>query len=228
MAMISQPISVMVVDDQSIVRKGVKAFLREYDNIAVVAEAADGMKATELMEKLKPDIVLLDLLMPGLDGIETIRKMLAIHPNQRIILLTGDYREDRQMLAFQAGAYGCIRKDADPDELIRSIQKVSRDEPIIAPQLLWKLIRHLAGLETDRPKLGELSEREVEILRYLTLGYTDQKIAEELFLTTVTIRTHISRILRKLGVRNRVEAALYGLRSGLVRLEDTSTSEDIL
>ena len=166
--------------------------------------------------------------MPGLDGIETIKKMLAIQPNQRIILLTGDYREDRQMLAFQAGAYGCIRKDADPDELIRSIQKVSRDEPIIAPQLLWKLIRHLAGVETDRPKLGELSEREVEILRYLTLGYTDQKIAEELFLTTVTIRTHISRILRKLGVRNRVEAALYGLRSGLVRLEDTSTSEDIL
>jgi len=219
---VGQTIRVMVVDDHSIVRKGVKAFLGEYDNIAVVAEAADGLQAIPLVEKLRPDVVILDLLMPGMDGIETVKGMLAIQPNVRIILLTADYREDRAILAIQAGAYGYVRKDASPEELIISIQKVYQGEPTIKPSVVWKILSARAGIQTVKPLHEKLSERETEVLRYLTQGYSDAKIAEKLFLTDVTIRTHVSRIIQKLGVRNRVEAALYSLRFGLVQLEDTS------
>ncbi len=128
MDMIGSPITVMIVDDQATVRKGIKAFLAEYDNICVIAEVADGLQAIAILEKIKPDIVILDLLMPGIDGIETIERMLAKQQDQHIILLTADYRDTQKLLAIQAGASDYVRKDANPTDLIDAIQKVYETE----------------------------------------------------------------------------------------------------
>ena len=219
----NQPIQVLIVDDHAMVRKGLKALLDQYEGIRVIGEAANGLKAIELTERLKPDIVLLDLAMPVMDGIEAIRRIIAIRPSQSIIVLTSYPGDDKLAPAIKAGALGYLVKDAQPEELVQSIRSVCAGEPALNPTIAWRLLRGLSGLETTKRSTEELSERELEVLRLLTLGKTDQQIAKQLVLTEVTIRTHISRILSKLGLKNRVQAALYGVRSGIVSLDETDS-----
>jgi two-component system, NarL family, response regulator LiaR len=216
--MSNQPIRVLILDDHAMVRKGMKAFLNEYEGICVIGEAADGVEGIRLVEQLKPDIVLIDLLMPGMDGIEAIRRMIAVRPEQRIIVLTAYAKEDKILEAVRAGAMGYLVKDVGADELIQSLYNVHSGIPAYNNMVLWRL---LSQKENPEPHQGinELSEREREVLQLLTRGYSDQEIAKQLWLTNVTVRSHISRILSKLGVKNRVQAALYGLRSGFVPLE---------
>ncbi len=216
-----QPIQVLIVDDHNMVRKGIKALLAEYEDISVIGEAANGLKAIELVERLKPDVVLIDLAMPVMEGIEAIKQIIAIQPDQRIIVLTSYAGDDKLIPAIKAGAMGYLVKDAQPEELVQAIRDVSAGEPSLNTALAWKFLRKMSGVEPIKRSAEELSEREVEVLRLLTLGKTDKEIAEQLVLTEVTIRTHISRILTKLGLKNRVQAALYGIRSGLVSLDDT-------
>ena len=227
-ALTSQQIKVMIVDDHKIVRRGIKAFLAEFENICVIGEAANGIEAAAMVENIKPDVILLDLLMPGIDGIETIKRILAIQPNQRIIILTAFIHDDKLPLAIQAGAWGYIKKDAEPEDLLQSIQKVYAGEPAIDPGKAWKILRGMAGIETANPVEKKLTNREIEVLSLLTQGKTDHQIAELLFLTDVTVRTHVSRILMKLGLKNRVQAALYGLRTGVVNLEETRVLDEHL
>lgn len=221
-----QSIQVLVVDDHAMVRKGIKALLEECADIRVIGEAKNGVKAIELVEKLRPDVTLMDLSMPGMDGIEAIQQIIAKNPAERIIVLTSYSGDDKLYPAIKAGAQGYLLKDAQPEELVQSIRNVYAGEPSLNPTITWRLLRGKSGAETTKRTEAELSEREVEVLRLLTKGKTDQEIAKQLVLTDVTIRTHISRILSKLGLQNRVQAALFGIRSGLVSLDETNDQED--
>jgi NarL family two-component system response regulator LiaR len=218
--MASNVIKLMIVDDHAMVRKGMRAFLSEFDDIHVIGEASDGWKAIDLVRQLQPDVVLLDLFMPGLDGIETIRRLVATQPQIRIVILTAFAKEEIVIEAIKAGALGYVVKDAQPEELVQSIRTVSTGAPAISPSIAWKIL-HGPELQTVIPRKMELSARETEVLQLLTKGKTDQEIASQLFLSDVTIRTHVNRILTKLGLQNRVQAALYCVRSGMVSLEET-------
>jgi NarL family two-component system response regulator LiaR len=167
--------------------------------------------------------------MPVMDGIEAIKRIIANHPDQRIVVLTSYSGDDKLFHAIKAGAMGYLLKDAQPEELAQSIRNVYLGEPSLNPSIAWRLLRGMTGVETTKRSAEELSEREIEVLRLLTYGKTDQEIAKELVLTDVTIRTHISRILSKLGLKNRVQAALYGIRTGIVPLNSTSNeNNDVL
>jgi two-component system, NarL family, response regulator LiaR len=215
----NKPIKIMIVDDHAMVRKGMRAFLGEFDDIHVVGEASDGWKAVEQVKLLQPDVVLLDLFMPGMDGIETIQRLMAIQPHVRIVILTAFAKEEKVIEAIKAGALGYVVKDAQPEELVQSIRLVSTGAPAISPGMAWKIL-HGPRPETVSPRKMELSARETEVLQLLTKGKTDQEIASQLFLSDVTIRTHVNRILSKLGLQNRVQAALYCVRAGMVSLEE--------
>ncbi len=209
----------MIVDDHAMVRKGMKAFLSEFADIHVIGEAADGWQAIDLVKQLKPDVVLLDLFMPGMDGIETIQRLIAVQPQLGIVILTAFAREEKVVEAINAGALGYVVKDALPEELVNSIHLVSRGMPAISPAITWKILHATDKSVSHRNR--KLSDREVEVLLLLTKGRTDQEIASELVLSDVTIRTHVNRILTKLGLQNRVQAALYCVRAGMVSLEET-------
>jgi two-component system, NarL family, response regulator LiaR len=219
--MAASQIKLIIVDDHAMVRKGMRAFLSEFEDIYVIGEASDGWKAVDLVKQLEPDVVLLDLFMPGMDGIEAIQRLLAVQPHLGIVILTAFAKEEKVMEAIQAGALGYVVKDAQPEELVQSIRLVSTGIPAISPGIAWKILHGGKGTLEKTSRRMELSEREVEVLRLLTKGKTDQEIASQLVLSDVTIRTHVSRILMKLGLQNRVQAALYCVRSGIVSLEET-------
>jgi DNA-binding NarL/FixJ family response regulator len=218
----SQTIRVMIVDDHAMVRAGMKILLEQFEGIQVIGEAANGFQALELVEPLNPNVILMDLHMPVMDGIEATKQILATQPKQNIIVLTDMLDEERLFQVIQAGAQGCAEKTIQPEELIQSIRDVSSGKPSLSPGIAWRVLRGLAGSEKSGLTKDRLSEREIQILRLMTQGKLDEEIAKELVLTEVTIRTHISRILSKLGLENRVQAALYGLRTGLVSISETS------
>jgi DNA-binding NarL/FixJ family response regulator len=218
----SQMIRVIIVDDHSMVRQGIKILLEQYDGIHVIGEAANGLEAIELVEMLNPDVTLMDLTMPVMNGIEATKKITARQPNQHVLILTGLLDDENLFQAIQAGAQGCIDKTIEPEDLVQSIRDVCSGKPSLSAGIAWRILRGMADTGTLRQPKEKLSERETQILRMLTQGKLDQEIAEELVLTEVTIRTHISRILTKLGLENRVQAALYGLRSGLVSIAETT------
>ena len=192
----------------------------------MVGEAANGLKAIEMVEKLNPDVILMDLSMPVMDGLEAIRRINAIRPDERIIVLTSYPGDDKLFPAIKAGALGYLLKNSQPDELVQSIRNVSSGEPSLNPTIVWRLLRDMSSVEKTKRSTDELSDREIEVLRLLTQGKTDQEIADQLVLTNVTIRTHVSRVLTKLGLKNRVQAALYGIRSGMVTLDEANFTDD--
>jgi two-component system, NarL family, response regulator LiaR len=222
MAMASQTIQVMIVDDHTMVREGMKILLDQFEDIHVAGEAANGLQAIELVEHLDADVILMDLTMPGMDGIEATKRIIALRPEQHILILTGLLNDERLFQSVQAGAQGCIDKSIDPEELVQAIRDVSAGKPSLSSGIAWRLLRGTSGRKANGQPKDRLSEREIQILRLMTMGKLDEEIARELVLTEVTIRTHISRILSKLGLENRVQAALYGLRSGLVSISETS------
>jgi NarL family two-component system response regulator LiaR len=169
---------------------------------------------------LKPDVVIIDLAMPVMDGIEAIKQIIALHPEQKIIVLTSFASDDKLFEAIRAGAMGYLVKDSQPEELVQSIRNVCSGQPSLSPVIAWRVLRSMTGTEAAKRPSEQLSEREIEILRLLAEGKSDQEIAQQLVLTDVTIRSHVSRIVSKLGLKNRVQAALYGIRSGLVSVDD--------
>jgi len=213
-------IRILIVDDHAMVRSGLKILLEQFDGISVVGEAGNGFQAIELAKQLQPDVILMDLSMPGMDGIEAIQQILAILPGQHILVLAGFLDEERLIQAVRAGAQGCADKTIPPEDLVKAIRDVCSGKPSLNSGLAWHILRGMTGNEVRQQK-NKLSEREIEVLRLLTQGKLDEEIARELVLTEVTVRTHISRILFKLGLENRVQAALYGLRSGLVSISET-------
>jgi NarL family two-component system response regulator LiaR len=219
-------IRVLIVDDHTIVRKGVKALLAEIENIEVIGEAANGHEAVKQAETLQPDVILMDLVMPEMDGIEAISQITDHQPETHILALTSFSTDDKIFPAIKAGAIGYLLKDSDPQDLVVAIQQVHRGEPSLHPKIAQKVLLELS-LPSDRPPTPDpLTEREEQVLRLVAKGLSNQEIAEQLVVEEVTIRTHVSHILSKLHLANRVQATLYALREGYASLDDDHTATE--
>ena len=213
----SNDIRVLIVDDHPVVREGVRTLLSTISGLEVVGAAKDGAEGVAMAEQLIPDVVLMDLFMPEMDGVEAIRQVLARCHKSAVLVLSGTSGDQKIYEAVREGALGYLSKDAEPDDFGRAIRQVHRGEPFLSPELTRKLISSRA--EPIVPQEA-LTPREVEILRFVSQGWDDDRIANELHVAKVTVRTHVKNILDKLGLGNRVEAALYALRQGLAQLEE--------
>ncbi len=205
-------IRVLVADDHAVVRQGLQMFLALDDEITIVGEACDGRQAVELAHELQPDVILMDLLMPELDGIEAIKILRRELPDIEIIALTSVLEDSSVVGAVRAGAVGYLLKDTEADELVRAIKAAAQGQVQLSPQAAARLMREVRM--PDSPET--LTEREVEVLRQLALGYSNKEIAQHLSIGEKTVKTHVSNILSKLNVASRTQAALYAVRLGLV------------
>ena len=215
-----QPIRVLIVDDHAIVRKGISALLARVEDIEVVGEASDGLQAVERSQALAPDVVIMDLVMPQLDGISAIYQITDQQPDVHIIALTSFATDDKVFPAIKAGALGYILKDSDPEDLIQAIRQVHRGEPALHPSIARKVLQELNRPAQGPPTPDPLTERELQVLRLVAQGHSNQEIADNLVIEEVTVRTHVSHILNKLHLANRVQATLYALREGLTTLDN--------
>jgi len=214
------PIRVLIVDDQAIVRKGIRALLAEVEAIAVVGEASNGQEAVAQAFALDPDVTLMDLAMPEMDGLEAIRQITAGQAGARILVLTSFVSDDKVFPAIRAGALGYLLKDSEPADLIRAIKQVNRGEPSLHPSIAVKVLQELRRPAQETPPPNALTAREVEVLRLVAKGMSNREIATQLTTTEATIKTHVSSILSKLHLANRVQAALYAISEGVTLPED--------
>jgi NarL family two-component system response regulator LiaR len=211
-------IKVLLVDDHAIVRKGIIALLETEADILIVGEASNGLEAVRLAESLKPDVILMDLVMPGVNGVDAICKIKAQEPAARILVLTSFGTDDKVFPALKAGALGYLLKDSNPQELIEAIRQVQQGESWLHPAVARKVLNEL--MHTTEPSASEkLTERETDVLKLLAHGLSNRDIAERLVISEATVRTHVSSLLAKLHLASRTQAALYALREGLASLE---------
>ena len=215
-------IRVLMVDDHTIIRKGMIAVLELVPDIKIIGEASNGVEAVKLVEKLRPDVILMDLVMPEMDGIEAIRRIKALLPDARILVLTTFAGEEMVFPAIKAGALGYHLKDSSPETLIEAIRQVYHGEPALHPIIARKLLQELLTPSEKPPTSEPLTEREVGVLRLIAQGCENKEIAEKLTISEATARTHVSNILGKLHLASRTQAALYALREGLASLDNTS------
>jgi len=219
--MSSTPIRVLVADDHAIVRKGIRALLSTEADIEVIGEADDGAQAVAQAQALCPDVILMDLVMPKMDGIEATRQILRRQPGARILVLTSFAADDKVFPAIKAGALGYLLKDSGPEDLVQAIHQIHRGEPSLEPSIARKVLYELSHpLQQQPPTPEPLTERELDILRLVAQGRSNREIAEQLVITEMTVRTHVSNILSKLHLASRTQAALYALREGLASLDD--------
>jgi DNA-binding NarL/FixJ family response regulator len=215
-------IRTVLADDQALVRGGFRMILDAREDIEVVGEAGDGFEAVALVERLRPDVVLMDVRMPNLDGLEATRRIVASGSPTRVVILTTYDVDDFVYAALRAGASGFMLKDVRPAELVEAIRVVARGDALLAPSVTRRLLDRFADTlpapgAAARPDLGELTEREVEVLRLVALALSNAEIAERLVVTEATVKTHVSSVLRKLGLRDRVQAVVLAYDVGLVR-----------
>jgi two-component system, NarL family, response regulator LiaR len=214
-------IRVLVVDDHNIVLQGIQALLEKIDGIEVVGLASNGKIAIELNKTLTPDVILMDLVMPEMDGIETINQIIADYPDAKILVLTSFITDDKVFPAIKAGALGYLLKDSSPMDLIRSIRQVYHGELSLHPSIARRIMKEIKNPPSDTEMtLEPLTARELEVLQLVAKGHENYEIAEKLVIAEVTVRTHISRIFRKLHLANRVKASLYALRQGYIDIDD--------
>jgi DNA-binding NarL/FixJ family response regulator len=214
-------VRVLIADDQALVRGGFRMILEAKEDMEVVGEAGDGAEAVALVEELQPDVVLMDVRMPDMDGIEATRRIAASGSSARIVILTTYDVDEYVFAALRAGASGFLLKDVRPPELAEAIRVVARGDALLAPGVTRRLLDRFAGALPDdgaRPAdLDELTDREVEVLRFVALALSNAEIAARLVLTEATVKTHVSSVLRKLGLRDRVQAVVFAYDVGLVR-----------
>jgi len=208
-------IRVLIADDHHVVRRGLLFFLKTQKDIEVIGEAKNGVEAVELVESLQPDIVLMDLVMPEVDGIQATKKIKEKWPQVHILMLTSFSDKDHVLPAIEAGAAGYQLKDIEPDELVNSIRQIIRGENIIHPAATTQLEETLREEENLPHVKNTLTPRERDVLAELTKGKSNREIASSLFVTEKTVKTHISNIFTKLDVQDRTQAALYAVKHGL-------------
>lgn len=208
-------IRVLIVDDHAIVRKGIRALLSEAGGFDVVGEADTGQAAVLRTEETLPDVILMDLLMPGMDGIEATRQISGRYPQTGILVLTSFAADNKVFPAIKAGALGYLLKDSSPDDLVRAIRQVHRGEPSLHPVIARKLLREIARPAEREPAPEALTAREMEVLKLVAEGLSNQDIADRIMVSESTVRAHVSRILGKLHLASRTQAALYAVREGL-------------
>ena len=213
-------IRVLVVDDHEIVRKGIRALLSKERGIQAVGEAANGVDAVSQAKALEPDVVLMDLVMPRMDGIEATRQITTAKPKVRVLVLTSFAADDKVFPAIKAGALGYLLKDSSPLELIQAIRQVHQGQPSLDSSIALKVLQEMAHPSAESPAANGLTEREEEVLRLLAHGKSNREIAEDLSVAEITVSKHVSNILGKLHLASRTQAALYALKEGLASLED--------
>ncbi|MGN7479107.1 response regulator [Solibacillus silvestris] len=213
-------IRVLIADDHHVVRRGLLFFLKTQKDIEVVGEAKNGLEAVELVERLSPNIVLMDLVMPEMDGIQATKKIKKKWPNIKVLMLTSFSDKDHVLPAMEAGASGYQLKDIEPDDLVASIRQIMRGENTIHPEATTQLEE---GLREDEKKphiLNPLTPREQDVLAELTKGKSNREIASSLYVTEKTVKTHISNIFTKLQVQDRTQAALYAVKHNLTETNE--------
>ena len=214
------PITVMIVDDHEMVRQGACSYLKTQPDISVVAQAGSGEEAVKLAQEFIPDVVLMDLVMPGMDGVEATRKVKSISPRTQIIILTSFHQDEFVFPALQAGALSYLLKDVKATELVTAIQRAARGETTLHPKIAARVIKTFRSLKAeDASPYTTLTEREMEVLKLIAKGYQNDKIADQLVISVGTVKGHVSNILSKLHLVDRTQAAAYAWQEGIVRRE---------
>jgi len=210
-------IRVLVADDQSMVRAGFRMLLSREDDIDVVAEASNGLEAVEKAARFGPSVVLMDIRMPELDGLEATRRILAADDSARVLILTTFDLNEYVYEALRAGASGFVLKDDPPEQLLGAIRIVAGGDALLSPGITKRVIKQFARIPQQKPpkQLGELTERELEVFRLIARGLSNAEIGEQLYISDTTVKTHITHILQKLGLRDRVQAVVLAYETGL-------------
>jgi two-component system, NarL family, response regulator LiaR len=211
----SEKIKVLITDDHSVVRQGVRVFLETQPEIEVLGEADSGQQAIDMCSELAPDVVLLDLLMPKMNGVEATRQIKQVSPRSNIVILTSYHDDEFIVPAIKAGALSYLLKDVSPSELIAAVKKASIGEVVLHPQVAQKLMKGLRE-NTENQIVDELSKRELEVLQLVAEGLSNLEIAERLFISDKTVKSHVSNILGKLHLADRTQAAVYAWRNKVV------------
>jgi NarL family two-component system response regulator LiaR len=213
-------IKVLIVDDHQVVRQGLRTFLELQEDISVIGEADDGVKAVEMVNQLQPDVVLMDLVMPRMDGINATQKIHASGSPSKIIALTSFSEDDKVFPAIQAGASSYLLKDVSPDDLVDAIRAVHHGEARLHPDITRKLMEQVSQTHSTSQltQVDELTEREQEVTRLVAKGLNNREIALELFISEKTVKTHISNILGKLHLEHRTQLAIYAIKNKLVEI----------
>lgn len=217
--------SVLLADDQALLRRGFRMILEAEEDLVVVGEAADGAAAAELAGRLRPDVVLMDIRMPGMDGIEATRRIVEADPRIRVLVLTTFDLDEYAFGALRAGASGFVLKDVRPADLVAAVRTVARGDAVVSPRVTRRLIEEFATLSpvldgvraARRRALDSLTDREREVLESLARGRSNAEIADALFVSEATVKSHVGRIFTKLGVRDRVQAVVLAYELGFVR-----------
>ncbi|NJN17939.1 MAG: response regulator transcription factor [Oscillochloris sp.] len=214
-----ETISVMLIDDHRVVRQGLRDFLELQEDLEIVGEAGNGEEGVQMARELLPDVVLMDLVMPGIDGVETTRRLKGVSPSSRVIVLTSFADDDKVFPAIKAGAISYLLKDISPEELAHAIRAAQRNEAVLHPEVAAKLMQEFSAPRPNEAPVDQLTPREMDVLRLIAKGKSNKEIADTLIVSEKTIKTHVSNILSKLHLADRTQVAIYALRQRLVPME---------
>lgn len=214
-----ESITVLLIDDHRVVRQGLRDFLELQDDIEVVGEAGSGEEGIQLARDLLPDIVLMDLVMPGIDGVETTRQVKMVSPSSKVIVLTSFSDDNKVFPAIKAGAISYLLKDISPEDLAHAIRAAQRNEAVLHPEVAAKLMQEFSAPRSSEAPVDQLTPREMDVLRLVAKGMSNKEIADTLIISEKTTKTHLSNILSKLHLADRTQVAIYALRKRLVPME---------
>ena len=214
-------IRLLIVDDHSVVRLGLMAFFNTLQDILVVGEASSGEEAVALAAQQAPDVALMDLIMPGMDGVEATRQVKQVSPKTQVIVLTSYHNDEHIFPAIRAGALSYVLKDIDPDDLAEAVRRAHAGEAVLNPRVAARMVKEIGGARQETPNpFRELTGRELEVLRLVAAGKSNQEIAGDLVISEKTVKTHITNILAKLHLSDRTQAAVYAWQEGIVRRDE--------